>query len=179
MLTKNIKTFDALEWINDYFNGEAHIDYNYQRPILCFSLMWNLFETTACNKYATKNAIKQSVNSAHQSGTLDSAKYQFYIDYFRSRYSDFGSIDEAFRRLCLRDQDQDIKDAVRRMVEAKSIHFYRDVEALLLIAFRIRNNLFHGNKELRTLYLQVELFETLNKLLADYIEDISPKQNRN
>jgi hypothetical protein len=46
------------------------------------------------------------------------------------------------------------------------------VYALLLIAHRVRNNLFHGNKKVESLPRQIDLFHTVNALLATYLEDI-------
>ena len=43
------------------------------------------------------------------------------------------------------------------------------VHALLLIAHRIRNNLFHGEKEVATLHSQADLFRAVNSLLATYL----------
>jgi hypothetical protein len=43
------------------------------------------------------------------------------------------------------------------------------VYALLLIAHRIRNNLFHGEKEVAILHAQAELFQAVNSLLASYL----------
>ncbi len=45
------------------------------------------------------------------------------------------------------------------------------VYALLLIAHRIRNNLFHGNKELPKLVDETDLFNYVNALLQQYIGD--------
>ena len=50
------------------------------------------------------------------------------------------------------------------------------VYALLLIAHRIRNNLFHGNKGIESLHTQTDLFRVVNRLLATFLEDIQPGQ---
>src|SRR5205085_4037058 len=99
MRTEELNNFDALEWIDRYFAGQAKIDYDQLRPILCFSLIWNLFETVACRRWATPETIRRSVDHADQSGRLESAKYLRYVDYFRVRYLRDGSMDRAFSGL--------------------------------------------------------------------------------
>jgi len=45
------------------------------------------------------------------------------------------------------------------------------IEALLKIAFRLRNNLFHGEKQIEKLYEQNENFKQINLLLMNLIEN--------
>jgi len=47
------------------------------------------------------------------------------------------------------------------------------VKSLLFIAYRIRNNFFHGNKNLSDLFNQEDLFQQINQVLMDYLDDIS------
>ena len=44
------------------------------------------------------------------------------------------------------------------------------LQSLLYIAFRLRNNLFHGSKEVEKLYEQNENFKQINSLLMVIIE---------
>jgi hypothetical protein len=176
MNTEELNNFDALEWIDRYFAGQAKIDYNQLRPILCFSLIWNLFETVACRRWATPETIRRSVDYADQSGRLESTKYLRYVDYFRNRYLRDGSIERAFSGLLMTHAESQI--VVRRVLLGEAQDLNNIVYALLLIAHRIRNNLFHGNKTIESLHTQTELFQIVNHLLSDYIEDIQPLRDR-
>ena len=56
----------------------------------------------------------------------------------------------------------DKKDVVKRiLLEGESSSNQEKMEALLRIAFRLRNNLYHGEKEVSKLYDQNENFKQL------------------
>lgn len=171
MSPENFSTFDAFDWIDRYFARSANLNYEQLRPVLCFSLIWNLFETVACHRSANANSIRRAVDHADQSGRLDRAKYQDYVDYFKKRYLQNGSIEEVFNRLLMTNESRIV---VKRVLLDEDHDLNNIVYALLLIAHRIRNNLFHGNKGVQTLHTQTELFCVVNRLLSTFIEDIQP-----
>lgn len=163
--------FDAINWINSYFRGATMLDFDNLRPILCFSLIWNLFETHACRRYATQDSIRLSVDHADESGRLHRDRYEQFLQFFRTRYlRPDRNIDWFFDRLLM--TNQKAKEVVRRALLNETQDLNNHVYALLLIAHRVRNNLFHGNKEVNSLPLQVDLFTEINFLLATYLEDI-------
>jgi hypothetical protein len=172
MPVEELGNFDALAWIDRYFAEQARLDYDQLRPILCFSLIWNLFETVACRRMATVRSIRQAVDHADQAGRLDRARYSKFVMFFRSRYVRDGDIEHAFERLLMTNMESQV--AVRRALMGEAQDMNNIVFALLLIAHRIRNNLFHGNKGVETLHTQTELFQVVNRLLATFIEDIQP-----
>ncbi len=162
--------FDAFDWICRYFGGEARLDYDQLRPVLCFSLIWNLFETVACCRQANPTSIRKAVDDAVESGHLNQVTYSKYVDYFRERYLHDGNIDHVFAVLFM--EHADSKTVVRGVLLREMPDLNNIVYALLLIALRIRNNLFHGNKELETLHTQIDLFRVVNRLLATFLGDI-------
>jgi hypothetical protein len=164
-------TLDELQWIDRYFGAEGLLDYNHLRPILCFSLIWNLFETHACQRHANPTSIRRSVDRADVSGRLSLNRYERFVHYFRDRYlSDGETFDTFFDRLLLTHGES--QTAVRRALSGQALDLNNIVYALLLIAHRIRNNLFHGNKDVQSLPQQTELFTSVNALLTTYLEDI-------
>lgn len=162
--------FDGIDWLNGYFRT-AHVDFNELRPVLTFALIWNLFETKACKRFANPASIRTSVDSAELQGRLARDRYSPYVEYFRTRYFDeFGNANNFFLGLALTNSDHRL--IVERTLRGETQDLNNIVYALLLIAHRIRNNLFHGNKEVSLLHTQTELFRVINGLLVDYIEDI-------
>ncbi|MEP7337055.1 MAG: hypothetical protein ABI977_04875 [Acidobacteriota bacterium] len=173
-MTEQFKGFDALDWIDQYFAGRAKLNFDQLRPVLCFSLIWNLFETVACHRKADPNSIRQAVDQAVDRGRLSQVTYVKYVEYFRSRYLHDGNIDHVFAVFIL---DHERSKAVVRGVLLDEMQDLNNiVYALLLIANRVRNNLFHGNKRLETLHTQTELFHVVNSLLATFLEDFHPGQ---
>jgi hypothetical protein len=173
-MPEQLDNFDAFDWIDRYFAGRARLDYDRLRPVLCFSLIWNLFETVACRRQANPTSIREAVDHAGDSGRLKQATYSKYVDYFRERYLHDGDIDHVFAVLFM--DHARSKTVVRGVLLGEMHDLNNMVYALLLIAHRIRNNLFHGNKGIETLHTQTDLFRVVNRLLATFLEDIQPGQ---
>ena len=165
----DIREFDALQWLNGHFRGELSLSLEQLGPILCFSLIWNLFETRACGRHATQESIRRAVDHADESGRLEHSRYEPFLTFFQNRYQGRSS-DETFRRLLM--ENQTAQEMVRRALLGEAQDLNNKVYALLLIGHRVRNNLFHGNKEVGSLPRQTELFVAVNALLATFLEDI-------
>ena len=162
--------FDAIPWINSHLNGAANLDFEQLKPILCFALLWNMFESKACDKNANQHSIIKSVQDADGFGLLKIERYEPILNFFKHRYVTFNTINDNFLGLQLTNQ------AAKKIVNDVLIENYFDlnnvVSALLLITHRIRNNLFHGNKNVESLPNQTDLFVMINFLLSRYLEDI-------
>lgn len=162
---------DEIQWINRYFEASGLLDYDHLKPILCFSLIWNLFETDACHCRANLSSIRRAVNCADQSDRLSHSRYNGFLIYFRTRYLTKGQTFETFFNALLMTNGES-QTVVRRALAGEARDLNNIVYALLLIAHRIRNNLFHGNKAVHTLPQQTELFTAVNSLLTTFLEDI-------
>jgi hypothetical protein len=163
-----IKAFDPFTWINEYTNPTMPTTAEVLGPILQFSLMWNLFERDTCKRYANLNSIKNSVHDSFVAGLLHGAQFNEHLEYFRSRSTRNGLDVETYISALLL-TDGKAKRVVRGVLEGTLTDPKNVVYALLLIAHRIRNNLFHGNKDVAILHSQVDLFKTVNSLLATYL----------
>jgi hypothetical protein len=173
MKSDHLPVFDAFAWIRDYFAVLVDLDYDELRPVLSFSLIWNLFETLACHRNADATRIRRAVDAAHRHEPLDQAKYMKYVDYFRERYLSDGDLQGMFGVLIMRDQESQF--VVRRVLLGETKDTDNIVYGLLLIAHRIRNNLFHGNKGIETLPRQTDLFCVVNRLLTEFIADLEAR----
>ena len=164
----NIAAFDPLAWINEYTQPAHQVTPEIFAPILQFSLMWNLFERNCCKREATQASIEKSVSDAFSGGHLNGQQFQEHLDYFRSRATmGAHTIETYFTALVL--TNEKAKRIVRGALDGTLTDPNNTVLGLLLIAHRIRNNLFHGNKEVAMLHSQVELFKAVNSLLATYL----------
>lgn len=137
-------------------------------PILHFSLMWNLFERDACGREAKPANIERAVQAAFAEGNLSLDPFQEHLAYFRTRSQRDGmSIDRYLDALKM--DNKNARHLVRGVLAGDLSDANNAVHALLLIAHRIRNNLFHGEKEVATLHSQADLFRAVNSLLATYL----------
>jgi hypothetical protein len=77
-------------------------------------------------------------------GVLKISDFADSLNYFRNRYSAEGSLTHHFRGLRLRPSDQ--PELVEAVITGKNTNPKDSVAALLIIVYRLRNNLFHGEK---------------------------------
>ena len=167
MTSTKFSNFDVVGWLNDYYSAGTNLNYDDLKPVLSFTLLWNLFESNTCEGKATLAGINTSVMKADGGGELIFRNYEEYLDIFRTRYSQHP---EEIDNLGLRPKE---KDAVRALMGDSVVVSASTVVALLLIAKGVRNNFFHGNapKQVDRLLGQSQLFEVVNNLLADYMDN--------
>jgi hypothetical protein len=90
------------------------------------------------------------------------------IKHFVERYSDGIDLAPAFDELHLRTNDHPA--LVEKVVRRQSSDDAEILSAVLIIVFRLRNNLFHGVKWSYGLRGQLENFRNANDLLMSVIE---------
>lgn len=169
--TLDIATFNPLAWVNEYTQPAIHIDDEVFEPILHFSLMWNLFERNACGREANPSSIKKAVETALAEGKLTLDPFQEHLQYFQERaQQDWMSIEHYLNALKM--TNQKARHLVGGVLSGSLTDPSNAIHALLLIAHRIRNNLFHGEKEVAMLHTQAHLFRAVNSLLATYLDTI-------
>ena len=165
----SIAEFDLLAWVNAYTRPAVPVDAGTFEPILQFSLMWNLFEREACGKEASLMNIEKAVQKAFTEGKLSIEPFTEHLRYFRDRAQRDGMTIERYLN-ALKMSNQRARHLVEGVLSTTLSDPNNAIYALLLIAHRIRNNLFHGEKEVALLHSQAELFRVTNSLIATYLE---------
>lgn len=155
-------------WINNFLSLKTHISADEINSILCFSLIWNMFEGLVCNKNASINSMENAVTELQQRGNLNIADYTDCLTYFTQRYVEDGIINHRFDHLRWRRNDRE--DLVKGVLEGRERNEARILLAMLIIVYRYRNNLFHGEKSLYDLHGQRDNFRTANQLLMNFME---------
>jgi len=156
---------NVIQWINEkIINSEINnIDKDDIDAIRDFTLLWNLFEALCCNKFADMNIIYRLINDKIE--LFNEIDYQDIFDYFYNRYEN--DINK-FNKLNIRSRDQ------RILVEKVLNNEYEDKENrlkfIMVIIYRYRNNLFHGEKNMAHIRYQKENFEKTNEFLMYFIE---------
>jgi len=143
------------------------IDEEKIRSILWFTLVWNLFEKECCNKKANIN--KHSDAYAKYPEKFDAQILSGTWGFFHDRYVSNEKVTDIFEIFEFRQGDK--KEEVKRiLLRGNDAIPSEKVETLLRIIFRLRNNLFHGEKDVEELYKQNETFAYANRFLLDIIE---------
>ncbi len=170
-ILQSIEQFSEIEWLNSYFdNSSRRISEEDIQSVLYFALMWNLFELRACNKFATTASIADKVNEVYGRGLLRLPDFSPYLAYYRDRYLSEGETNDKFARLNFRRSDK--KELVEAVLKGELDDINNIVLALLLIILRLRNNLFHGEKDIYKLNYQIDNFKIANHVLATFLTSL-------
>jgi hypothetical protein len=90
-------------------------------------------------------------------------QFQEHIDHFQSRYYQNNQFTFHFPHLRLRQNDN--PNLARSVLRKQNTNIGDMIAALLIIVYRLRNNLFHGNKWAYEIRDQRDNFNHANSLL--------------
>lgn len=164
-----IEKFDEIDWIMNFFENSTDLKTEGIDRVRNFTLLWNLFETFACNKSADNNSISNAVELINSRETISTKLIEDHLEYFSNRYFNTdGTQKDIFNGLKFRDgnNDQAVKERVRLVLTKEEDDPQEILKALLFILYRFRNNLFHGEKEVIKLNGQIDNFMVANDLLT-------------
>ena len=167
--------FNVIEWLNDFAgltDSERLLDEETLRPILAFVLMWNLFESSACQRNASRQKIKEVAEYLQEEGIIKREEISEFLDYFAARYLRNGQENRRFPFLRFRSSSdrQFVRNVLSRPNDFQESEL---LTAILMIVYRYRNNLFHGEKWVYSLRDQAENFSIANRVLAWVLESLN------
>src|SRR5579871_2431979 len=113
-----------------------------RQAIFNFVLLWSLFEGSLLGTNASAKAIIELVRHWAKRGRLDAERFESALEYFRNRYFQDGGWTTHFSSLNLRDNDR--PELVSSVLSRQSADATASVASLLIVIYRLRNNLFHG-----------------------------------
>lgn len=151
------------------FLGEPEIDWEMLKPVMCFVVLWNRLEVRH-GQHLTVARLETSAASTTVSPSFDISQYGPYVKFFQERYRDSSPRLPAL----LRDSGElKVRQLIERLI-AGTLESSEDIlTAVLMIPYRIRNNLFHGRKDSFQLYSQTELFTHVNEILCIFHSDLN------
>jgi len=135
---------DVIEWLGERDSGFARLSHSDRDSIMQFSLLWSFFEYRVFGGHASSGRILTKAHEWDSVGVLDPAKFAGSFSYFLDRYVAYGRTTDLFKGLNLRRND--LPDLVKRVLVGENKNATDGVAVLLIIVYRLRNNLFHGTK---------------------------------
>ena len=155
-------------WLEQHASGYQELQSDERLAILHFSLLWSLFEAEVLTRNGGVDSIAEAVNQWERKGLLTQEIFGQQIKYFRRRYCVNGKFTYDFMQLhlCRSGSPELVKEVLRN----EDANAERVATAILIIVYRIRNNLFHGEKWSYGLRGQLENFNHANAALMKAIE---------
>ena len=134
-----------------------------------------MLEYIGLGKDASIAKIKSLVDQIDQNVPLVAGEFDEFVNYFSNRYFDpTGQSPYSFEGLKFRPSanDQVAKAEVTAVLTKNEQNPVMVMKALLVICYRFRNNLFHGEKQLISLDEQIDNFIVANNILKLVLEKI-------
>lgn len=153
----------GIAWLEQKVPEFALLPENEKSEIIDFSLLWSFFEGTILNGKANVPTFRTFVGNLEQNGTLDQLDFNDYWAYLRKRYLINGDYSEYFHYLYV-DKSGNPPE-VHQMLKGQSPSKAVLLIGCLIVIYRLRNNLFHGEKWRYQLQDQYANFRQANSLL--------------
>ncbi len=161
-----------LEWLKRNRHYPTDIDETKLKNIFYFTLVWNIFEKECCNNFARIEQHPKSLAESIQSRIKQTIVDSVFI-YFKNRYFPNGIMGNKFRTFKF-GRNENAENVQKQFVQNSFLDsnptLKDKIESLLYIAFRLRNNLYHGEKDVSKLYEQNENFKQINLFLMDVVD---------
>jgi hypothetical protein len=155
--------FSAMSWFMQNTTGGSRLTQDTLQAVADFTTMWNFFEGNLCRNAGGLAAFDRIVED-YRPDEATHEKLLGCIDYWRSRYLSEGLVLPRLEKLEFRPRDR--RDHVESVLLGETNGKGAVLLALLIIIYRLRNNLFHGLKTLDILNDQVENLKTATYCLS-------------
>ena len=157
-----------IDWLCAKAPGFSALSEDERAAIMHFSLLWSFFEAEALHANASAKSILALVHEWASNGRLNKALFAPSLAYICARYFDHGSLTEHFGGLNLRRNDS--PELVGAVLKGENKNDADSVAVLLIVVFRLRNNLFHGVKWAYGIRGQLDNFTNANVALMAALE---------
>lgn len=165
-------------WLRRSVPGFNDLSAEERAAIRDFSLLWSLFEGTVLHTRANADRIVEAVSQLRDAGRLQLEPFDAPIGHFRARYFDGQNFTPAFdQHLHFRNGDN--RPLAKAFVSGQTNDEAEIIAGLLIIVYRLRNNLFHGIKWAYGIRDQLDNFRHANESLMavmDLYEGRHPQQ---
>ena len=157
----------ANDWLERSQPGYQELSGGERSAVAGFSIVWSVFEAQALATNANAENIVRFVDQ--HAGQLSSLEpFREALAYFQQRYVSEGSFNHRFAHLNFRRND---RQALVEVVLLGNEQTPTEViKALLIITFRLRNNLFHGLKWAYEMRDQQSNFEQATSVLTKVLD---------
>lgn len=158
----------AIEWLKAKAPGFNQLSKDELNAVRDFSLLWTFFESRILNRSGSAAAICVTVDSWDAAGILVPDLLDEELVYFKQRYHPGGHFSHHFDGLHLRPRDR--APMVRGVLSGAETSPRQCFATALIIIFRYRNNLFHGEKWEYSLADQLGNFTNANRILMKVLD---------
>lgn len=144
-------------------NTRLNDDHTYP-AISDFCVMWAIFE---CTQLADARVAVDELAYIACRLERNNVDFQEQIEFWKNRYIDNDITNARFEKLGFTYEPH--KELVSGVLLGNQTDSVKINHAILLIVYRLRNNLFHGNKDITRIHHQVENLNMASKALTNAV----------
>lgn len=156
-------TPETTEWLSHKVPGFSELSDEEKNAIVDFSFLWGLFEGTKMDGMCNVPRIRQYVEQLAANDYSSAFDIEPYLEYLKNRYYKDGKVTHYFYGLHLERSGN--PDEVLESLSNNDATTEVKTIGILIIVFRLRNNLFHGEKWQYSLKDQLGNFSWANNFL--------------
>ena len=154
----------GIEWLSQKVPQFGSLQDCEKEAIQDFSLLWSYFEGTRLDNKPKIKAIENYAKSIELDISFYESNIAGYLKYLRDRYFVNGAFTQFYIDLNLK-KASIAEEKVNKMLQGNNISKVDELIGCLVIIYRLRNNLFHGEKWHYNLQGQYENFTKASDLL--------------
>lgn len=155
---------EPVEWLRHTVPGFDNLSEDERAEIRDFAMLWSLFEGTVLGANGSARSLVAIVDGLQAHGAVDVGPLADAIAHFRGRYYANGAFTPAFdQHLHFRRHDR--RTVAEALISGATNDAAEMLKGLLIIVYRLRNNLFHGVKWTYKIQGQLENFRHANATL--------------
>ena len=160
--------FDAQAWARVSLREAPQLRPATLDVISGFTFLWNLFEGVTCNGRVTVTLLGEVAKRMANSAELETDSIEHCLSFYRFRYLNGDQMQERFHGLNFRKNDR--RELVEAILKGTEAGLSDKLHALLIITYRIRNNMFHGLKSVHVWDDQAQNISEATRILSIAIE---------
>jgi len=153
-------------WMNRRLVAYSNLSIPEKRAIRDFALLWSFFEEMWLGNWGDVPRIRLEVE-ARLAPNASMVAFDSALAHFRNRYVHAGNPTPSFAHLRVSANDRQF---VLDVLSGRTNEPKRVLTALLIIAYRLRNNFFHGEKAAYGYQGQLENFRHANAVLMQTMD---------
>jgi hypothetical protein len=162
-LIARLGIMNPIEWLEQNAPGFNALSALEREAIAHFALLWSFFEAHALATRGSSHAILTLTHKWSSEGRLNAEIFSPSLKYFQQRYYLNSVATQHLSSLNLRSND--CPELVHAVLKLENTNPADCVAALLIVVYRLRNNLFHGAKWAYGIQGQLENFNNANAAL--------------
>lgn len=159
---------DIQEWLSNNIESMTTFTNEMYLSISDFSVMWAMFEGTQLKNLASDEPVVDELEKISQRVSNRISDINYALEYWSKRYIDSkGKPTDKFVKLGFKHAPH--SELVIGVLKGEEKEPQQVINALLLIVYRLRNNLFHGEKDMTKINGQVDNLTVGALVLKDVI----------